>query len=108
MVTSHVCLRYNIQGYTNTVCTACAAGAQAIGEAVEVIRRGKIDLMLAGGLVLLLAILAILMQLGVARSLLVAAIRTTVQLLLIGLVLKTLFENVHLAWVSLLAKYAAL
>jgi 3-oxoacyl-[acyl-carrier-protein] synthase II len=50
MVTSHVCLRYNIQGYTSTVCTACAAGAQAIGEAVEVIRRGKIDLMLAGGL----------------------------------------------------------
>ena len=50
MVTSHVCLRYNIQGYSNTLTTACAAGAQAIGEAVEVIRRGKIDLMLAGGL----------------------------------------------------------
>jgi beta-ketoacyl-acyl-carrier-protein synthase II len=50
MVTSHVCLRYNIQGYTNTVTTACAAGTQAIGEAVEVIRRGKVDLMLAGGL----------------------------------------------------------
>lgn len=50
MVTSHVCLRYNLQGYTNTVTTACAAGAQAIGEAVEVIRRGKVDLMVAGGL----------------------------------------------------------
>ena len=50
MVTSHVCLRYNMQGYTNTVCTACAAGAQAIGEAAEVIRRSKVDLMLAGGL----------------------------------------------------------
>jgi 3-oxoacyl-[acyl-carrier-protein] synthase II len=50
MVTSHVCLRYNIQGYSNTLTTACAAGAQALGEAVEVIRRGKIDLMLAGGL----------------------------------------------------------
>ena len=50
MVTSHVCLRYNIQGYSNTLTTACAAGAQAMGEAVEVIRRGKIDLMLAGGL----------------------------------------------------------
>jgi 3-oxoacyl-[acyl-carrier-protein] synthase II len=50
MVTSHVCLRYNIQGYTNTLTTACAAGAQAIGEAAEVIRRGEIDLMLAGGL----------------------------------------------------------
>jgi 3-oxoacyl-[acyl-carrier-protein] synthase II len=50
MVTSHVCLRYNIQGYTSTVTTACAAGTQAIGEAAEVIRRGKVDLMLAGGL----------------------------------------------------------
>jgi beta-ketoacyl-acyl-carrier-protein synthase II len=50
MVTSHVCLRYNIQGYSNTLTTACAAGAQAMGEAVEVIRRGKIELMLAGGL----------------------------------------------------------
>jgi 3-oxoacyl-[acyl-carrier-protein] synthase II len=50
MVTSHVCQRYNIQGYTSTISTACAAGAQAIGEAAEVIRRGKVDLMLAGGL----------------------------------------------------------
>jgi beta-ketoacyl-acyl-carrier-protein synthase II len=50
MVTSHVCLHFNLQGYTSTVCTACAAGTQAIGEAVEVIRRGKIDLMLAGGM----------------------------------------------------------
>jgi 3-oxoacyl-[acyl-carrier-protein] synthase II len=50
MVTSHVCLQYNLQGYTATVCTACAAGTQAIGEATEVIRRGKTDIMLAGGL----------------------------------------------------------
>lgn len=49
MVTSHVCLRFNIQGYTNTITTACASGTQAIGEAAEVIRRGKTDLMLAGG-----------------------------------------------------------
>lgn len=49
MVTSHVCLHYNIQGYTSTICTACASGAQAIGEAAEVIRRGKTDIMLAGG-----------------------------------------------------------
>ena len=50
MVTAQVCLRFNLQGYTSTVSTACAAGTQAIGEAAEVIRRGKVDLMLAGGL----------------------------------------------------------
>jgi len=49
MVTAHVCMRYNIQGYSSTVCTACAAGTQAIGEAADLIRQGKFDLMLAGG-----------------------------------------------------------
>jgi 3-oxoacyl-[acyl-carrier-protein] synthase II len=39
----------NIRGYTNTVTTACAAGTQAIGEAVEVIRRGAADVMFSGG-----------------------------------------------------------
>jgi 3-oxoacyl-[acyl-carrier-protein] synthase II len=60
MVTSHVCLHFNLQGYTNTICTACAAGTQAIGEAAEVIRRGKTDLMLAGGVegVIIEAVLA--------------------------------------------------
>ena len=70
---------------------------------MNVIALTPLDLMLAGGLVILLAILSILMQLGVAQRLLIAALRTTVQLLLIGLVLNTLFANVHLAWVSLLA-----
>jgi 3-oxoacyl-[acyl-carrier-protein] synthase II len=39
----------SIRGYTNTVTTACAAGTQAIGEAVEVIRRGAADVMVSGG-----------------------------------------------------------
>lgn len=38
-----------LRGYSSTVTTTCAAGAQAIGEAAEVIRRGDADVMLAGG-----------------------------------------------------------
>ncbi|MDH3948711.1 MAG: iron export ABC transporter permease subunit FetB, partial [Gammaproteobacteria bacterium] len=70
---------------------------------MNVIALTPLDLILAGGLVILLAILSILMQLGVAKRLLIAALRTTVQLMLIGLVLNTLFANVHLVWVSMLA-----
>jgi putative ABC transport system permease protein len=70
---------------------------------MNVISLTPLDLILAGSLVVLLAITSILMQLGVARRLLIAALRTTVQLMLIGLVLNTLFANVQLVWVSMLA-----
>ena len=61
------------------------------------------DLSLAAILVLLLALLSWRMQLNVAGQLLVAAFRTTVQLLLIGLVLKIVFTNVNIIWVLLIA-----
>jgi len=41
--------QFGIKGYNSTAVTACAAGAQAIGEATEVIRRGDADVMVAGG-----------------------------------------------------------
>lgn len=37
------------RGYNSTTVTACAASSQAIGEGLEVIRRGAADVMLVGG-----------------------------------------------------------
>jgi putative ABC transport system permease protein len=61
------------------------------------------DLSLAALLVIALAGLSLRMRLGLEGRLLVAAARTAVQLLLIGLVLRALFAHVHLAWVALIA-----
>lgn len=61
------------------------------------------DLAFAAGLILMLALLSLRMKLGLTRQLLVAALRTTVQLLLIGVVLKALFAHVHLGWMGLMA-----
>jgi len=47
--TFHICVKLNAQGYSNTTSTACAAGTMALAEAAEVIRRGRCDLMIAGG-----------------------------------------------------------
>jgi UDP-glucose/iron transport system permease protein len=61
------------------------------------------DLGLAAVLVLLLAGLSMQMKLGLERSLLIAASRTVIQLLLIGLVLKAIFTNVHPGWMALIS-----
>ncbi len=52
--TSNSCLalliqQFGIQGYANSVHTACASSGQALGLAMQVIRRGEADYMLAGG-----------------------------------------------------------
>jgi len=41
--------QFGIQGYASSVHTACASGGQALGLAMQVIRRGEADYMLAGG-----------------------------------------------------------
>ena len=64
-----------------------------------------LDLALAAILVLLAAGLAHWMRVGETRSLLIAALRTVVQLLLIGYVLKAVFGNVHWLWVTLLGLF---
>jgi 3-oxoacyl-[acyl-carrier-protein] synthase II len=49
MATAQVSRIFGVQGYSSTVVTACASGAQAIGEATDVIRRGAAEIMIAGG-----------------------------------------------------------
>ena len=49
MAAANVSRLFGLKGYTSTVITACAAGTQAIGEAVEAIKRGAADVLLAGG-----------------------------------------------------------
>jgi 3-oxoacyl-[acyl-carrier-protein] synthase-1/3-oxoacyl-[acyl-carrier-protein] synthase II len=41
--------QFGITGYASSVHTACASGGQALGLAMQVIRRGEADYMLAGG-----------------------------------------------------------
>jgi putative ABC transport system permease protein len=61
------------------------------------------DLAIAATLVLLLALLSLRMHPDLGRQLVFAALRTAIQLSLIGLVLKVLFENASLLWVTLMA-----
>ena len=46
---AHLSLRFGFEGPCLTVSTACASGAAAIGEGVELLRRGAADVVLAGG-----------------------------------------------------------
>jgi 3-oxoacyl-[acyl-carrier-protein] synthase II len=49
MPASHLASYFNAQGPNLNCLTACAASSQAVGEAVEIIRRGDADVMLSGG-----------------------------------------------------------
>lgn len=69
----------------------------------SVIALSWLDLLAAGSLILLLAALVIRERLGITRQLLINAVRTVVQLLLVGLVLKAVFDNAHLGWVGLIS-----
>jgi 3-oxoacyl-[acyl-carrier-protein] synthase II len=49
MPANHLAAEYGIAGPTYSCLTACAASTQAIGEAMDIIRTGRCDMMLAGG-----------------------------------------------------------
>jgi 3-oxoacyl-[acyl-carrier-protein] synthase II len=46
---AQVAMQFGLRGYNNTVTTACAASTQALGDAVNIIRLGRTDVMVAGG-----------------------------------------------------------
>ncbi len=49
MAAANITIQLGLLGYSNTVVTACASGTQAIGDATELIRHGRADVMFAGG-----------------------------------------------------------
>lgn len=49
MGSGQVAIDLGLRGPIDTVVTACASGANAIGDAFEIIRRGDADVMVAGG-----------------------------------------------------------
>ncbi len=49
MPACQISIQLGLRGYNSTVSTACAASAQAIGEAAEVLLRGDAEVVLAGG-----------------------------------------------------------
>lgn len=49
LAAGNVSIRYGFKGPIGTPVTACAAGIQAIGDAMRIIRSGEADVILAGG-----------------------------------------------------------
>jgi len=49
IVSGHIAIRHGLQGPNYVVTTACASGNHAIANAMEIIRRGEADVMIAGG-----------------------------------------------------------
>ena len=49
MASGHISIITGAKGPNSTVVTACATGAHAIGDSLEIIRRGAADVMICGG-----------------------------------------------------------
>ena len=70
---------------------------------MNIISLSPFDLSMAAILILVLAALSLILKLDLASCIVIAAIRTVVQLLLIGLVLKELFAQVNLLLIVVLS-----
>ena len=70
---------------------------------MSLISLSAFDLAIAASLVLLVALLQWRMRLGNTQALLIAGLRTVVQLLLLGLVLKIVFAASDLYWIALMS-----
>ncbi|GAB3677325.1 ABC transporter permease [Salinisphaera aquimarina] len=70
---------------------------------MQLISLSFFDLGLASIAVLALAATLVIMRLGLARTLLIAALRTTAQLALVGLILDAVFAQRQLIWIALMA-----
>ncbi len=49
MAAAHVSITLGLKGPVSATCTACAASTNAIGDAFEIVRRGDVPVMFAGG-----------------------------------------------------------
>ncbi|MGH9095374.1 MAG: beta-ketoacyl-ACP synthase II [Acidimicrobiales bacterium] len=49
MIAGQIAMEWGARGYNSCTVTACSASAQAIGEALDVIRVGRADVMICGG-----------------------------------------------------------
>ena len=49
MASGHISILTGAKGPNSTVVTACATGAHAIGDSLEILRRGQADVMICGG-----------------------------------------------------------
>src|SRR5574344_1182816 len=45
----NICMQFGIHGPAHTVTTACSSGTDAIGDAFDMVRSGRLDVCLAGG-----------------------------------------------------------
>ena len=75
---------------------------------MELVQLTPWDLSIAAGLVLLLAGLSVLSSLGIGKQFLIAAARTVVQLLLVGLILEALFATTQPLWLLPVALFMLL